>query len=74
MTPAPLRSMSPKGRLVQRQKALIARLRAAGVNTLDARRILWLLESNLALSNTEIISDVQQLGLCDVSAPGRDLG
>jgi len=34
-------------RLVQRQKGLIVRLRAAGVNTLDAQRILWLLESNL---------------------------
>jgi hypothetical protein len=36
-------------RLVQRQKGLIVRLRAAGVNTLDAQRILWLLESNLRL-------------------------
>ena len=34
-------------RFVQRQKGLIVRLRAAGVNTLDAERILWLLESNL---------------------------
>ena len=34
-------------RLVQRQKGLIVRLRAAGVNTLDAQRVLWLLESNL---------------------------
>jgi hypothetical protein len=34
-------------RLVQRHKGLIVRLRAAGVNTLDAQRILWLLESNL---------------------------
>jgi hypothetical protein len=34
-------------RLVQRQKGLIIRLRAAGANTLDAQRILWLLESNL---------------------------
>jgi hypothetical protein len=34
-------------RLVQRQKGLIIRLRAAGVNTWDAQRILWLLESNL---------------------------
>ena len=34
-------------RIVQRQKGLIIRLRAAGVNTLDAQRILWLLESNL---------------------------
>jgi hypothetical protein len=34
-------------RLVQRQKGLIVRLRAAGVNTFDAQRILWLLESNL---------------------------
>jgi hypothetical protein len=34
-------------RMVQRQKGLIIRLRAAGVNTLDAQRILWLLESNI---------------------------
>jgi hypothetical protein len=34
-------------RLVQRQKGLIIRLRTAGVNTWDAQRILWLLESNL---------------------------
>jgi hypothetical protein len=34
-------------RLVQRHKGLIVRLRAAGMNTLDAQRILWLLESNL---------------------------
>jgi hypothetical protein len=34
-------------RLVQSQKGLIVRLRAAGANTLDAQRILWLLESNL---------------------------
>src|SRR5215813_8075259 len=34
-------------RLVQRQKGLIVRLRAAGAKTLDAQRILWLLESNL---------------------------
>jgi len=34
-------------RFVQRQKGLIVRLRAAGENTLDAQRILWLLESNL---------------------------
>jgi hypothetical protein len=34
-------------RLVQRQKGFIVRLRAADVNTLDAQRILWLLESNL---------------------------
>jgi hypothetical protein len=34
-------------RTVQRQKGLIIRLRAAGVNTWDAQRILWLLESNL---------------------------
>ena len=34
-------------RLVQRQKGLIIRLRAAGVNTWEAQRILWLLESNL---------------------------
>ena len=34
-------------RRVHRQKGLIIRLGAAGVNTLDAQRILWLLESNL---------------------------
>ena len=34
-------------RMVQRQKGLIIRLRAAGVTTWDAQRILWLLESNL---------------------------
>jgi hypothetical protein len=34
-------------RLVQQQKGLIIRLRAAGVNTWHAQRILWLLESNL---------------------------
>jgi hypothetical protein len=34
-------------RLVHRQKGLMVRLRAAGVNTWDANRILWLLESNL---------------------------
>ena len=34
-------------RLVQRQKGLISRLRTAGVDTWDAQRILWLLESNL---------------------------
>ena len=34
-------------RLVQRQKGLIIRLRAAGVNTWDVQRILWLLEANL---------------------------
>jgi hypothetical protein len=34
-------------RMVQQQKGLIVRLGAAGVSTLDAQRILWLLESNL---------------------------
>jgi hypothetical protein len=34
-------------RMVHRQKGLIIRLRAAAVSTLDAQRILWLLESNL---------------------------
>jgi hypothetical protein len=34
-------------RLAQRQKGLIIRLRAEGVNTWDAQMILWLLESNL---------------------------
>ena len=32
---------------VRRQSGLIIRLRTAGVSTLDARRIPWLLESNL---------------------------
>ena len=32
-------------RLVQRQKGLIIRSRAAGVSTWDAQRILWLLEA-----------------------------
>jgi hypothetical protein len=34
-------------RFVQRQNGLIIRLRAAGVSTWDAQRILWLLEANL---------------------------
>ena len=34
-------------RMVHRQKGLIVRLRAEGVSTLDAQRVLWLLESNL---------------------------
>jgi hypothetical protein len=34
-------------RIVQRQKGLIIRLRAANASTWDAQRILWLLESNL---------------------------
>ena len=34
-------------RLVQRQKGLIIRLSAASASTLDAQRIVWLLESNL---------------------------
>jgi hypothetical protein len=34
-------------RLVQQQKGLITRLRAAGVDTWDAQKILSLLESNL---------------------------
>jgi hypothetical protein len=34
-------------RMVHQQKGLIVRLRAAGVSTLDAQRVLWLLESNL---------------------------
>lgn len=34
-------------RLVRRQKGLVIRLRAAGVDTFDAQRILSLLESNL---------------------------
>ena len=34
-------------RLVQQQKGLISRLRAAGVDTWDAQKILSLLESNL---------------------------
>jgi hypothetical protein len=32
---------------VHRQKGLIVRISAAGASTLDAHRILWLLESNL---------------------------
>jgi hypothetical protein len=35
------------GRFVQQQKGLITRLRAAGVDTWDAQKILSLLESNL---------------------------
>jgi hypothetical protein len=34
-------------RMVQRQKGLIIRLRAACVSTWEPQRILWLLESNL---------------------------
>ena len=34
-------------RMVHRQKGLIVRLRAAGISTLDAQRVLWLLQSNL---------------------------
>jgi hypothetical protein len=34
-------------RMVHRQKGLVIRLRAAGANTLDVQRILWLLETNL---------------------------
>jgi hypothetical protein len=34
-------------RMVHRQKGLIIRLREAGLNTWDAQKILWLLESNL---------------------------
>ena len=34
-------------RMVHRQKGLIIRMRAVAVSTLDAQRILWLLESNL---------------------------
>jgi hypothetical protein len=33
--------------MVHRQKGLVIRLRGTGVNTLDAQRILWLLETNL---------------------------
>ena len=33
--------------MVRRRSVLIIRLRTAGVSTLDARRIPWLLESNL---------------------------
>lgn len=32
---------------VHRQKGLLTRLRAAGVNTFDSQKILWLLETNL---------------------------
>jgi hypothetical protein len=34
-------------RMVHRQKGLLIRLRAAGVDTWGNQRILWLLESNL---------------------------
>jgi hypothetical protein len=34
-------------RFVQSQKGLIVRLKAADASTLDAQRVLWLLESNL---------------------------
>jgi hypothetical protein len=34
-------------RMVHRQKGLMIRMRGAAVSTLDAQRILWLLESNL---------------------------
>ena len=34
-------------RLVQRQKGLIIRLRAEGISTWGAQRVLWLLETNL---------------------------
>jgi len=34
-------------RMVHRQKGLLIRLRAAGVDTWENQRILWLLESNL---------------------------
>jgi hypothetical protein len=34
-------------RMVHRQKGLIVRISTEGVGTLDAHRILWLLESNL---------------------------
>jgi hypothetical protein len=34
-------------RMVQRQKGLVVRLAVTGASTLDAQRILWLLESNL---------------------------
>ena len=36
-------------RLLQRQKGLIIRLRAAGVDTWEAQRILWLLEIQLTM-------------------------
>jgi hypothetical protein len=45
---AVLGNMLPKrDALVERQKGLVVRLRAAGVNTSEAQRILWLLQSNL---------------------------
>jgi hypothetical protein len=34
-------------RLVHRQKGLITRLRATGVATWDAQKVVWLLQSNL---------------------------
>jgi hypothetical protein len=60
-------------RFVQRQKGLIVRLRAAGVNTLDAQRTLWLLESNLRRleqHRDHLKGNVQQLGAMPES-PGK---
>jgi hypothetical protein len=60
-------------RFVQRQKGLIVRLRAAGVNTLDAQRTLWLLESNLRRLEQHrdpLKGNVQQLGAMPES-PGK---
>lgn len=48
-------------RIVQQQKGLIVRLRAAGVDTLEAERTLRLFEANLgALRNTETLSKVER--------------
>jgi hypothetical protein len=52
-------------RIVQRQKGLIVRLRSGGANTLEAQRILWLLESNLRRleqHRDHLKGNVQQLG------------
>ena len=57
-------------RFVQRQKGLIVRLRAAGVNTLDAQRILWPLNRTFGgLSNTETASEQMSGG--KGAAPSR---
>ena len=48
MTSAVLKNSSPKrDAMVHRQKGLLIRLRAAGVDTWENQRILWLLEFNL---------------------------
>jgi hypothetical protein len=47
MTFAVLTSTLLRRRLVQQQKGLIIRLRAEGISTWEAQRVLWLLETNL---------------------------